>query len=128
VAQWTVVCTGRERQKSRSSTPRTCFMTTATTLSLPRYERNPPAFVRVVKRRTTANKKERRRTQSINTAFTDLRECIPNVPPDTKLSKSNLIIRNHMALRPPSNTSEEFERQEGERSNWLATTRLGIGT
>ncbi|XP_050676544.1 uncharacterized protein LOC126973353 [Leptidea sinapis] len=55
--------------------------------SLPRYERNPPAFVRVVKRRTTANKKERRRTQSINTAFTDLRECIPNVPPDTKLSK-----------------------------------------
>ncbi|XP_041984102.1 heart- and neural crest derivatives-expressed protein 2 isoform X2 [Aricia agestis] len=55
--------------------------------NIPRYERTPPAFVRVVKRRTTANKKERRRTQSINTAFTDLRECIPNVPPDTKLSK-----------------------------------------
>ncbi|KAL4712095.1 hypothetical protein ACJJTC_008678 [Scirpophaga incertulas] len=57
--------------------------------SLPlRYERPaPPSFVRVVKRRTTANKKERRRTQSINTAFSDLRECIPNVPPDTKLSK-----------------------------------------
>ncbi|KPJ19543.1 Heart- and neural crest derivatives-expressed protein 2 [Papilio machaon] len=57
--------------------------------SLPlRYERpTPSSFVRVVKRRTTANKKERRRTQSINTAFTDLRECIPNVPPDTKLSK-----------------------------------------
>ncbi|XP_045509241.1 heart- and neural crest derivatives-expressed protein 2 isoform X2 [Colias croceus] len=55
--------------------------------SLPRYDRAPPSFVRVVKRRTTANKKERRRTQSINTAFTDLRECIPNVPPDTKLSK-----------------------------------------
>ncbi|CAH2065048.1 unnamed protein product, partial [Iphiclides podalirius] len=57
--------------------------------SLPlRYERpSPSSFVRVVKRRTTANKKERRRTQSINTAFTDLRECIPNVPPDTKLSK-----------------------------------------
>ncbi|XP_077283599.1 heart- and neural crest derivatives-expressed protein 2-like isoform X2 [Arctopsyche grandis] len=44
-------------------------------------------FVRVVKRRNTANKKERRRTQSINTAFSDLRECIPNVPADTKLSK-----------------------------------------
>ncbi|KAJ0184182.1 hypothetical protein K1T71_000605 [Dendrolimus kikuchii] len=53
-----------------------------------RYDRpNPPTFVRVVKRRTTANKKERRRTQSINTAFSDLRDCIPNVPPDTKLSK-----------------------------------------
>lgn len=40
-----------------------------------------------VKRRTTANKKERRRTQSINNAFADLRDCIPNVPADTKLSK-----------------------------------------
>ncbi|XP_057659331.1 heart- and neural crest derivatives-expressed protein 2-like [Diorhabda carinulata] len=44
-------------------------------------------FVRVVKRRTTANKKERRRTQSINMAYADLRDCIPNVPADTKLSK-----------------------------------------
>uniref|UniRef100_A0A2S2PTD8 Heart-and neural crest derivatives-expressed protein 2 n=1 Tax=Schizaphis graminum TaxID=13262 RepID=A0A2S2PTD8_SCHGA len=43
--------------------------------------------VRVVKRRNTANKKERRRTQSINNAFSDLRDCIPNVPSDTKLSK-----------------------------------------
>lgn len=42
--------------------------------------------VRVVRRRT-ANKKERRRTQSINSAFTNLRDCIPNVPNDTKLSK-----------------------------------------
>lgn len=44
-------------------------------------------FVRVVKRRSTANKKERRRTQSINNAYADLRDCIPNVPADTKLSK-----------------------------------------
>ena len=43
--------------------------------------------VRVVKRRNTANKKERRRTMSINNAFTELRDCIPNVPADTKLSK-----------------------------------------
>ncbi|XP_070554090.1 heart- and neural crest derivatives-expressed protein 2-like [Ptychodera flava] len=42
---------------------------------------------RPVKRRNTANKKERRRTQSINGAFSDLRDCIPNVPADTKLSK-----------------------------------------
>lgn len=42
---------------------------------------------RVVKRRVTANKKERRRTLSINSAFALLRERIPNVPADTKLSK-----------------------------------------
>lgn len=48
---------------------------------------NSNSIVRVVKRRNTANKKERRRTQSINNAFADLRDCIPNVPADTKLSK-----------------------------------------
>uniref|UniRef100_A0AAY5ERD0 BHLH domain-containing protein n=1 Tax=Electrophorus electricus TaxID=8005 RepID=A0AAY5ERD0_ELEEL len=32
-------------------------------------------------------RKERRRTESINTAFAELRGCIPNVPADTKLSK-----------------------------------------
>ncbi len=42
---------------------------------------------RCFKRRVSANKKERRRTQSINTAFSDLRTAIPNVQPDTKLSK-----------------------------------------
>ncbi|XP_071787653.1 heart- and neural crest derivatives-expressed protein 2-like [Asterias amurensis] len=36
---------------------------------------------------TNSNRKERRRTLSINSAFSDLRECIPNVPADTKLSK-----------------------------------------
>lgn len=45
------------------------------------------AHPRSVKRRPTANRKERRRTQSINSAFAELRECIPNVPADTKLSK-----------------------------------------
>ncbi|KAJ8416567.1 hypothetical protein AAFF_G00358550 [Aldrovandia affinis] len=39
------------------------------------------------KRRGTANRKERRRTQSLNGAFAELRDCIPNVPVDTKLSK-----------------------------------------
>ncbi|XP_050039229.1 heart- and neural crest derivatives-expressed protein 2-like isoform X1 [Dermacentor andersoni] len=47
----------------------------------------PPPAGRGVKRRVTANRKERRRTQSINNAFAELRECIPNVPADTKLSK-----------------------------------------
>lgn len=46
-----------------------------------------PIRVRPVKRRNTANKKERRRTVSINSAFANLRGCIPNVPSDTKLSK-----------------------------------------
>uniref|UniRef100_A0A1B6DB12 BHLH domain-containing protein n=1 Tax=Clastoptera arizonana TaxID=38151 RepID=A0A1B6DB12_9HEMI len=51
------------------------------------HELAPMPLIRVVKRRNTANKKERRRTQSINNAFADLRDCIPNVPADTKLSK-----------------------------------------
>ncbi|CAB1316886.1 unnamed protein product [Coregonus sp. 'balchen'] len=42
---------------------------------------------RTGKRRASGPKKERRRTESINTAFAELRECIPNVPADTKLSK-----------------------------------------
>lgn len=50
----------------------------------------PP--VRVIKKRNTANKKERRRTQSINNAFSCLREKIPNVPSDTKLSKVSKVL------------------------------------
>ena len=46
-----------------------------------------PIRIRGVKRRNTNNKKERRRTHSINSAFASLRGCIPNVPSDTKLSK-----------------------------------------
>ncbi len=46
-----------------------------------------PGQLRLPKRRGTANKKERRRTVSINSAFSNLRGCIPNVPSDTKLSK-----------------------------------------
>jgi len=46
-----------------------------------------PGRGKVVKRRFSANRKERRRTHSINSAFSALRGCIPNVPSDTKLSK-----------------------------------------
>jgi len=46
-----------------------------------------PGRGRVVKKRVSANRKERRRTHSINSAFSALRGCIPNVPSDTKLSK-----------------------------------------
>ena len=57
--------------------------------NVPMYDVMPDGTVkvRVVKRRNSANKKERRRTISINTAFASLRGCIPNVPSDTKLSK-----------------------------------------
>lgn len=37
--------------------------------------------------RGTANRKERKRTLTMNSAFAELRDHIPNVPPDTKLSK-----------------------------------------
>lgn len=50
-------------------------------------ELTPVPVVRVVRKRNTANKKERRRTMSINSAYTSLRDHIPNVPSDTKLSK-----------------------------------------
>lgn len=43
------------------------------------------------KRRVTANRKERRRTLSINNAFAELRDCIPNVPSDTKVSKIKVL-------------------------------------
>lgn len=46
--------------------------------------RTPPE--RIIQR-VKANKKERRRTQSINQAFSELRKHIPDVPSDTKLSK-----------------------------------------
>ncbi|KAF7214476.1 heart- and neural crest derivatives-expressed protein 2-like [Nothobranchius furzeri] len=55
-----------------------------TTVSMHHHHHAHP---RTLKRRPTANRKERRRTQSINSAFAELRECIPNVPADTKLSK-----------------------------------------
>ncbi|KAK3736372.1 hypothetical protein QZH41_006147 [Actinostola sp. cb2023] len=39
------------------------------------------------KERNIANRKERKRTLTMNSAFEDLRQHIPNVPEDTKLSK-----------------------------------------
>ena len=52
------------------------------------YERASEVMVvEEPKKRVSANKKERRRTQSINNAFADLRNRIPQIPQDTKLSK-----------------------------------------
>merc|ERR1712007_272458 len=33
------------------------------------------------------SKKERRRTENLNSAYNNLRDCLPNVPSDTKLTK-----------------------------------------
>lgn len=48
-----------------------------------KIQKGPERMIQRVK----ANKKERRRTQSINQAFGELRRHIPDVPSDTKLSK-----------------------------------------
>lgn len=85
--------------------------------------------VRVVKRRVTANKKERRRTQSINSAFANLRECIPNVPADTKLSKiktlrlaTSYITYLTELLHGPIETSLK-KMNEGFRADLPSTKR-----
>ncbi|XP_037926438.1 heart- and neural crest derivatives-expressed protein 2 isoform X3 [Hermetia illucens] len=87
---WSSLC-------SPESTGRECSPTNLPYVSsTPNFHQYAPVYypppsdkdvVRIVKRRNTANKKERRRTQSINTAFSSLRNKIPNVPADTKLSK-----------------------------------------
>jgi hypothetical protein len=81
-------------------------------------------FVRVVKRRTTANKKERRRTQSINNAYADLRDCIPNVPPDTKLSKvkkSWALVQNLKWVVP------DQDAETGDFVHKLSSESFGVG-
>lgn len=73
--------------------------------------------------RKSNNKKERRRTQSINTAFSNLRDCIPNVPSDTKLSKiktlrlaSSYIAYLMELLNGPSESSSKL-LSEGFRAD-----------
>ena len=65
-----------------------------------------------------SNKKERRRTQSINAAFASLRDCIPNVPCDTKLSKIKTLrlatsyidyLLNVLKSDDPSMAAEGFK-------------------
>lgn len=81
---------------------------------------------RIVKRRTSANKKERRRTQSINTAFASLRGCIPNVPSDTKLSKIKTLrlatsyisyLMDVLAKDDPKLEQEGFKAELSKKSD-----------
>lgn len=69
---------------SKTTTPPTA------NISINRFDQTPPgrkALPEKIIQRVKANKKERRRTQSINHAFSELRKHIPDVPRDTKLSK-----------------------------------------
>ncbi|KAL7291959.1 hypothetical protein TKK_0014247 [Trichogramma kaykai] len=76
------------------------------------------------KRRNTANKKERRRTQSINNAFADLRDCIPNVPTDTKLSKIKTLrlAASYIAHLMNVLSSEEGEEPQSFRADLLSSS------
>lgn len=64
-----------------------------------------------VKQRVKANKKERRRTQSINHAFCELRKHIPDVPCDTKLSKIKTL---RLAISYISHLMATLEGEEQE--------------
>ncbi|CAH1169518.1 unnamed protein product [Phaedon cochleariae] len=74
-------------KQNRYSTYKAAYSTINSESDVSTHMLTTGTAVRVVKRRTTANKKERRRTHSINSAYISLRDCIPNVPADTKLSK-----------------------------------------
>jgi hypothetical protein len=94
------------------------------------------------KRRNTANKKERRRTQSINNAFADLRDCIPNVPVDTKLSKIKTlrlaasyigylmaVLESDEGEEPQTFRAEILSngRRKATQSNQVSETSLDVG-
>ncbi|KAG5321580.1 HAND2 protein, partial [Acromyrmex charruanus] len=82
------------------------------------------------KRRNTANKKERRRTQSINNAFSDLRECIPNVPSDTKLSKIKTLrlAASYIGYLMAVLESDEGEEPQTFRAEILSSGRRNKAT
>lgn len=68
--------------------------------------------------RVKANKKERRRTQLINQAFSELRRHIPDVPSDTKLSKIKTLrlaisYINHLMATLNNDQSTSSEHQLG---------------
>lgn len=66
---------------------------------------------RCLRRRTSANRKERRRTLSINNAFSNLRGSIPNVPSDTKLSKIKTL---RLAISYIAYLTEVLEKGDSE--------------
>lgn len=83
-----------------------------------------------ITQRVKANKKERRRTQSINLAFNELRKHIPDVPSDTKLSKIKTLrlaisyIRHLMSILDESSSygSDQQGGTEALQSQQKLTT------
>jgi Helix-loop-helix DNA-binding domain len=84
---------------------------------------NTNQVVRVIKRRTTANKKERRRTQSINSAYSCLRDRIPNVPSDTKLSKIKTLRLATSYISYLINVLEGEQEPSGFRAELVPSSR-----
>lgn len=75
--------------------------------------------------RVKANKKERRRTQSINQAFNELRKHIPDVPSDTKLSKIKTLrlaisYINHLT----STLNDDQDQQQTGRDNSIIAANI----
>ncbi|XP_066502445.1 heart- and neural crest derivatives-expressed protein 1-like [Hoplias malabaricus] len=58
----------------------------------------------------SGRKKERRRTENMNSAFAQLRDCIPNVPSDTKLSKIKTL---RLATRYIAHLTHVLQRNAG---------------
>lgn len=82
--------------------------------------------------RVKANKKERRRTQSINQAFSELRRHIPDVPSDTKLSKIKTLrlaisyISHLMSILNNQSTSTRANNNHNHYHNNKPTTGCKI--
>lgn len=81
--------------------------------------------------RVKANKKERRRTQSINQAFNELRKHIPDVPSDTKLSKIKTLrlaisYISHL-ISTLNNDREEHSTQNNKHDLVIATSSAKSG-
>ena len=95
----------------------------------------------------TNNRKERRRTQSINSAFAELRDCIPNVPADTKLSKiktlrlatsyiaylSEVLTKDEITIGSNGNVGGGFkaelkrmEDRDRKRKDLMVSTNFGL--
>jgi hypothetical protein len=83
--------------------------------------------------RVKANKKERRRTQSINQAFGELRRHIPDVPSDTKLSKIKTLrlaisYINHLVAilnRKPDEQQAQVEPAKTVKRESVEVTNRG---
>lgn len=59
--------------------------------------------------------KEKKRTECINKAFSELRKCIPNVPPDTKLSKIKTLRLASAYIAYLSDIRESSEQGDSRR-------------